>query len=224
MSNPVIMVVGVGPGLGAAVARRFGAAGYDVALIARTASALEEIGSGLQAEGVTAGWTALDITDDEAFAAAIHRFGQHAGRLDVVHFNPSAVTAKGPLELSPAELLHDLHLGTASLLTAVQAARPFMTAGGRFTVTGSIAADRPWTEVASLGVQKAALRNLVTAVDDQLAPDGIRAASITVRGTIGHGTPFDPSLIAEAIYEVSQLPDQVWRSEVPYDGRTSAPA
>src|SRR6478609_7684926 len=174
MTNPVAVVVGVGPGLGAAVARRFGAAGYDVALVARSQPSLTEIGESLQAEGVTAGWTAVDMTDAPAFRAAVTRFGQHAGRIDHLHFNPSAFTAKSPLTLTPAELLRDVDLGVACLLTALQAAHPFMSPGGRITATGSRSADKPWAEAASLGVEKAGLRNLVRSIDDILAPDGIR--------------------------------------------------
>ncbi len=218
MSIRLAMVVGAGRGLGAAVARRFGRSGYDVALIARTQSTLTEIGEALQAEDITAGWTAVDITDDRALRAAITRFGGHAGRIDAVHFNPSAFTGKGPLELSSAELLSDVHLGVASLLTTVQAARPFMSDGGRITATGSVTADRPWVGAASLGVQKAALRNLVASIDASLAPDGIRAATISVNGTIAPGTPFDPTSIAEAIFEAAGQPSDAWRTDVPFDG------
>jgi NAD(P)-dependent dehydrogenase (short-subunit alcohol dehydrogenase family) len=218
MTNPVVVVVGAGRGLGSAVASRFGRAGYDVALIARTEATLTAIGEALQAEDVTAGWTAVDITDEDALRASISRFGEHTGRIDVLHFNPSAFTEKSPLELTPAELLSDVHLGVASLLTAVQAARPFMSDGGRITATGSMSADQPWSRAASLGVQKAALRNLVASVDATLRGDGIRAASVTVRGTIAEGTPFDPALIADAIFEVAQGPDDDWRTEVPFTG------
>jgi NAD(P)-dependent dehydrogenase (short-subunit alcohol dehydrogenase family) len=220
MSNPVMVVVGVGRGLGTAIARRFGQAGYDVALIARTDATLAEIGEALQGEGITAGWTAVDITDDDALRAAVARFGGHTGHIDVLHFNPSAFTEKGPLELTPSELLADVHLGVASLLSAIQAARPFMSEGGRITATGSMSADHPWAGAASLGVQKAALRNLVTSVDTSMKGEGIRAASITVRGTLAPGTPFDPALVADAIFEVSQTPAEGWRTEVAFTGRT----
>src|SRR4029079_12863656 len=104
MSSPVIVVVGAGPGLGASVARRFGREGYDVALVSRDEGTLARLGEQLQAEGVTAGWTALDITDAEALTAAVTRFGGHAGHLDAVHFNPSAFRHRDPLALTPDEL------------------------------------------------------------------------------------------------------------------------
>lgn len=221
MANPVVVIVGAGRGLGAAIGHRYGRAGYDVALMARTESTLTQIGDEMQAAGITAGWTAVDITDEMAFREAVQRFGAHSGHINVLHFNPSAFTAKSALELTPQELWSDLHLGVASLLTAVQAARPFMSSGARITATGGGTADRPWAGAASLGVQKAALRNLVSAVDEHLSGDGIRAASITVKGNIEPGTAFDPALIAEAIYEAAQLPDEDWHSEIVYDGHAA---
>lgn len=218
MTSPVILVVGAGPGLGAAVARRFGREGYDVALIARDATKLHELGTALQDEGIRAGWADADITDPLAFAAAVARLGEHTGRIDVLHFNPSAFRQKDPLGLSPEEMLSDLRLGVTSLLTALQAARPFLLAGARVTATGSMAADQPWHEAASLGAQKAALRNLIRSIDTTLAPDGIRAASLTVNGTLAPGTPFAPERVADALFALATTSDGDWRAEVPFDG------
>lgn len=218
MSNPLILVVGAGPGVGAAVARRFGQAGYDVALIARSAERLDDLGASLQAQGITTGWTPVDITDGPALREAIARFGANSGQIDVLHFNPSAFRQKNPLELTPDELLEDVRLGAASLLTAVQAARPFMSSGARITATGSMAADQPWHEAASLGVQKAALRNLVRSIDATLAPDGIRAMSLTVRGVLAPDTRFSPDLIADALFAAATGAGDDWQVEVPYSG------
>ncbi|MDQ3617004.1 MAG: SDR family oxidoreductase [Actinomycetota bacterium] len=218
MSNPVILVLGAGPGIGASVARRFGREGYDVALVARSADRLEELGACLRNERVTAVGAALDLTDEQRLSEGITRLGQHAGHLDVLHFNPSVFRQKNPLELAPAELLEDLRLGVASLLTAVQAARPFLSAGSRIVATGSMAADRPWNQAASLGVQKAALRNLVRSLDTTLVSEGIRAMSLTVNGTLAPDTRFSPDLVAEAIYATATRPVEEWRVEVSYDG------
>lgn len=218
MGQPLIVVIGAGPGLGAAVARRFGREGYDVGLVARTKDRLEALGSELRGSGVTAGWTAADITDDTALREAITRLGEHTGHIDVLHFNPSAFRHKDPLQLTPDELLEDVRLGAAALLTAVQAALPFMSEDGRVTATGSMAADRPWNEAASLGVQKAALRNLVRSIDTTLRPKGIRAASLTVNGTLAPDGPFSPERVADAVYRVVTTSGEQWQVEVPYDG------
>jgi NAD(P)-dependent dehydrogenase (short-subunit alcohol dehydrogenase family) len=218
MTGPVVLVVGAGPGVGASVARRFGREGYDVALVARSQQRLDVLGAELQDAGVTVGWTAVDITDVDAFTAAVERFGGFSGHLDVLHFNPSAFTQQGPLTLSPDTLLDDVRLGVAPLLTLVQAARPFLSAGARVVATGSRAADQPWHEAASLGVQKAGLRNLVRSVDAALRGDGIRAVTLTVDGTLERGTAFDPDRVADAVLAAATQDEAGWRVEVRYDG------
>ena len=218
MSAPVLLVVGAGPGVGAAVARRFGREGYDAALLARGEERLVALTATLDELGITATWDSVDITAPSALTEAITTIGQRAGRIDVLHFNPSVFREKDPLALSASELLEDVHLGAASLLTAVQAARPFMPSGGRILATGSMAADRPWHLAASLGVQKAALRNLVRSLDATLAPAGIRAASLTVAGTLGESAAFTPERIAEALFEVASTDDDRWKPEIGYPG------
>lgn len=218
MANKLLVVVGAGPGVGAAVARRFGHEGYDVAMVARSAEKLEQLTADLQAAGVTSAGSPVDVTDAEDLTATIDRLGRDHGHIDVLHFNPSVFRQKDPLHLSAVELLADVQVGVAALLTAVQAAQPWMPAGARVTVTGSMAADRPWNEACSLGVQKAALRNLVLSLDTTLAPRGVRAMSLTVRGTLAPQTAFSPDRVADAIYTAAMSPDEHWRAEVPYTG------
>lgn len=218
MSKPVVLVVGAGPGVSGSVARRFGREGYDALLVGLDDAVLEELAQSLQAEGVDASWRAVDITDGPAFAAAVTGLGETTGHIDVLHFNPSAFRQKSPLELTPDELAADVTLGVGALLTALQAARPFMSAGGRVTATGSMAADKPWNEAASLGVQKAGLRNLVHSIDTTLEPDGIRAVSVTVRGTLAREGAFTPDRVAEAIVAAAKQGEDGWQTEVPYSG------
>jgi NAD(P)-dependent dehydrogenase (short-subunit alcohol dehydrogenase family) len=218
MDKPVLFVVAAGPGVSGSVARRFAREGYDAALVGLDETVLEELAESLRGEGMDAAWRSVDITDAEAFAAAVAELGEAAGRIDVLHFNPSAFRQKTPLELTPEELAADVHVGLGALLTAVQSARPFMSAGGRITATGSMAADKPWNEAASLGVQKAGLRNLILSIDTTLKPDGIRAVSVTVRGTLGREGPFTPDRVAEAIFNAAGQDEEGWQTEVPYTG------
>ena len=148
----------------------------------------------------------------------VTELGEQCGRIDVLHFNPSAFRQKSPMELTPAELAEDVGLGVGALLTAVQAARPFMTAGARVTATGSLAADKPWNEAASLGVQKAGLRNLVHSIDTTLEADGIRAVSVTVRGSLAKEGVFTPDRVAAAIFAAAAQDEDAWLTEVPYSG------
>ena len=218
MNKPVIVIVGAGPGVSGSVARRFAREGYDVGLLGTDEEQLVQLAGELEGLGAAVGRTVVDVTDVEAATAAIQRFGGFADRIDVLHFNPSAFREKDPLELTVAELLEDVALGVGALLTAVQAARPFMSAGGRVTVTGSMAADKPWNRAASLGVQKAGVQNLVRSLDTTLEPDGIRAVSVTVRGTLGREGAFTPDNVADAIWAAAHQDETDWRAEVPYSG------
>lgn len=218
MSKPVVLVVGAGLGVSGSVARRFGRGGYDAALVGLDEAVLEELGAALRTEGIEARSRAVDITDAPVFAAAVEALGNATGRIDVLHFNPSAFRQRTPLELTPEQLAADVSLGVGALLTAVQAARPFMSSGGRVTATGSMAADKPWNEAASLGVQKAGLRNLVHSIDATLKPDGIRAVSVTVRGTLARKGAFTPDRVAEAIFAAAAQTEADWKTEIPYTG------
>jgi NAD(P)-dependent dehydrogenase (short-subunit alcohol dehydrogenase family) len=218
MSRPVVLVVGAGPGVSGSVARRFAREGYDVALAGLDEEALAELATELGELGVDVGYTAVDITDEEALRAAVKRFGDHTGRIDVLHFNPSRYRERDPLSLTPDELADDVRLGVGALLTAVQAARPYLSSGGRITATGSMAADVPSAAAASLGVQKAGLRNLVRSLDATTRADGIRAVSVTVRGVLAKEGPFTPEKVGDAIYAAATQDERSWQTEVPYDG------
>ncbi len=218
MSRPVVVVVGAGPGVSGSVARRFAEEGYDVALLGQDQEVIDALVPDLEARGATVGHAVADVTDELAARDAVRRFGEHTGRIDVLHFNPSAWRAADPLALTVAELLEDVALGVGALLTVVQAARPFMSSGARISVTGSMAADEPSSGAASLGVQKAGVRNLVHSLDQALAPDGIRAVSVTVRGALAREGAFTPDRVADAIWSAVARDEDGWTSEVPYSG------
>ena len=218
MSRPVIVVVGAGPGVSGSVARRFAGEGYDVALLGADQQALDDLVPDLEGRGAAVGHSLVDVTDVDATTRAVREVGEHAGRIDVLHFNPSAFREKDPLSLTVPELLEDVALGVGALLTVVQAARPYMSSGARISVTGSMAADDPREGAASLGVQKAGVRTLVHSLDKTLAPDGIRAVSVTVRGTLSREGAFTPDRVAEALWAAVTTDESEWRSEVPYSG------
>ena len=218
MTRPVVIVVAAGPGVSGSLARRYAREGYDAGLVGVDETVLATLAGELEDLGATAHHVVADITDAETATAAIGGLADRFGRVDVLHFNPSAFRQKHPLTLTSAELLQDVGLGVGALLTALQAVRPYMSAGGRVTATGSMAADKPWNEAASLGVQKAGLRNLVHSIDATLEPDGIRAASVTVRGTLGKDGPFTPDRVADALWDAAHQDEAEWRTEVPYSG------
>lgn len=218
MTAGAVVVVGAGPGVGGSLARAYAAEGWSVGLLGRNGVAVGALADDLRALGVEVVVEVVDVTDTEAATLALRRVGERLGRVDVLHVNPSTFREKDPLELTVAELLADVALGVGALLTAVQAVRPFLGDGSRITVTGSMAADRPWHRAASLGVQKAGVRNLVHSVDATLRDDGVRAVSVTVNGTLAADGPFSPDRVAAVLVAAARQDVAAWRTEVAYDG------
>ncbi|MFI7003259.1 SDR family NAD(P)-dependent oxidoreductase [Nocardia sp. NPDC050175] len=217
MSAPVLLVLGAGPGVGLAVARLFADDGYAVFLAARLPEEAEPLAAQLRGEGFDAEGVGVDLSDPADIARVVTAVGEQHGRIDVLHFNPSMFRQSDPLQLSVPELIEDFTIGAAALLPAVQSALPFFAEGARVLVTGSAAADKPWNQAASLGVQKAAVRNLVTSLDTTLAPKGFRAVAVQINGVLGEGA-FTRELVAEALHAAAVRPLDDWTPHVSYDG------
>ena len=83
-----LAVVGAGPGLGLSNAKRFGAAGFQVALLARNADKLDRLVAELDGLGVTARSYVADLTDRPGLAAALARVEADFGAIDVLEFSP----------------------------------------------------------------------------------------------------------------------------------------
>lgn len=217
MSAPVLLVLGAGPGVGLAVARLFARDGYAVSLACRLPEEAAPLAEQLRGEGFDAEGVGVDLSDPAEVTRVVREVGERHGRIDVLHFNPSIFRQSDPLQLSVSELIEDFTIGAAALLPAVQAALSFFTEGARVLVTGSAAADKPWNQAASLGVQKAAVRNLVTSLDTTLAPKNIRAVAVQINGVLGEGA-FTRERVAEALHAAAIRPLDDWTPHVSYNG------
>jgi NADP-dependent 3-hydroxy acid dehydrogenase YdfG len=203
MSDPCI-IVGAGTGISLAVARRFGKAGSPIALIARRQDALNNLVNLLSAEGIRAIGTVADASDPATLTAKIESVVEQLGQPGILVYNAHAATRKPPSTLLPAELVHDLQICVVGALAAVQAVIPLMRTRKRGTIllTGGGYALEPLPAVASIGIGKAAIRNLAFSLAKELAPDNIHVATVTVGGLVKPGTAFDPALIAEEYWKL----------------------
>src|SRR5688572_9436591 len=216
---PHVLVIGAGPGIAAATARRLGRDGNDVSLVARREAPLAELGAELRADGVAVRWATADASVPGDLTRAVAGLLESTGPVDVLLYNVSIGRQAGVPELSPENLLADLAAGAVGLQTAVRAVLPGMRERGSGTVlvTGGGSADRPIPSMASLGVQKAALRALVAVQAQALAPDGVHVATVTIRGLVGADRQITPeriaTLYAELVAETAG-PSEQWRTVV----------
>jgi NAD(P)-dependent dehydrogenase (short-subunit alcohol dehydrogenase family) len=214
----VCVVVGVGPGIGLAVARRFGREGYRLALLARRRGVLEGHAAALRDVGLDALAFAADSGKPAELRSVLDVVTEELGAPDVLVYNTAVMREAMPAELQLEDLMRDLGINVGGALIAVQHVVPAMRAagGGTILLTGGGLALEPWPQFASLAVGKAGLRSLAFSLAKELEPDGIHVATVTITGIVTAGTHFDPDLIAETYWALHTEDRGDWRREVVY--------
>lgn len=213
---PHALIVGVGPGLGASLARTFAAAGHDLTLVARTTASLAPVAAEIRATGRVVNEQLVDIRDLDAVAAAVRRAGAWRP-LSVLHHNAS-MHAGGLLQADAGTLRDSVSINVLAAVVAVQAAlRDLETNRGLVTWTGGGIALQPRGEYGVLALGKAAMRAAGLALAQELAAHDVRLRMLTVNGFIRPGGRFDPDRIAGVFW--AHATDPGADVERIYDGR-----
>ena len=204
-----IAIIGAGPGLGAAAARRFGREGFEAALISRDQGRADALAAGLAGEGVTARGFAADVRDPSALAAALDAATATLGPIEVLQYSPVPHKdfMRPVLETTPADLVGPIEFSVYGPVTAVQQVLPGMRALGRGTilfVNGGTAAV-PHPDRAGTSVAFAAERAYGQMLHDTLADDDIHVAQLIIPGAIIPGHPRkDPATLAQTLWSIHQ--------------------
>ncbi len=180
--RPHCMVIGVGIGTGIACARRFGAGGYRVAMIARNAARLEGF-----AEAVEGGVPyAADIADLDGFRAALRRAVAELGPPRVVVYNAALATFAPFAELDPTDLERNFRVNTSGLLVAAQELAPAMCGhgDGAIVVTGNTGSLRGKPHFVGFSPTKASQRILAECLARELGPQGVHVAYVVIDAVI----------------------------------------
>jgi NADP-dependent 3-hydroxy acid dehydrogenase YdfG len=199
-----VVIVGAGPNLGLAVARRFGREGMSVGLIARDAAKLEELANVLNEEGITTEFVALDIRDSDALGAGIRSLAERLGPVEVLEYSPLPAKEfmKPILETTVADLRGPLEfsvLGAVAAATAV--VEPMIEAGsGSILFTTGGAAIKPYPERAGVGVSFAGEVAYARMLHEELAKKGVHVGHTAISGTIAPGGDHEPDDVAEALW------------------------
>jgi NAD(P)-dependent dehydrogenase (short-subunit alcohol dehydrogenase family) len=222
------IVVGVGPGLGAALARRFARGGMDVALMARSEASLRPIASEIQALGRRAAVVTVDAGDPASVAAAFARAKTELGTADVLVYNAGAFQRAGILELSPDDFERCLRINCTGGFLAAREVLPDMVSRGRGTVlfTGATASLRGSAQFAGLSVGKFGLRALAQSMARELGPRGVHVAHVVIDGQIDTprvrqmmpgrdpSTLLSPDAIAETYWQLHAQQPTCWTHEL----------
>ena len=228
MNGKVAAVLGVGPGLGAAVAQRFAREGFAVGLMARgeesLAAAREEVeGSGGTALAVTA-----DATDATSVTSAFDRVREELGAPEVFVYNAGAFQMGGILELSPEQFDDCFRANCSGAFYGAQQVLPAMVERGRGTIilTGATAALRGSARFAALATGKFGLRALAQSMAREFGPQGIHVAHVIIDGQINtprlredqpdreESTTLSPEAIAETYWQLHAQDPTAWTLEL----------
>jgi NAD(P)-dependent dehydrogenase (short-subunit alcohol dehydrogenase family) len=221
-------IIGVGPGLGRALALRFARGSLSVGLLARSEEALAAVRTEVEATGARAGSYTCDTTDEVSVRDAFAKLSADFGAPDVLVYNAGAFEVASVLDIQPADLERTWKTNCLGGLIASQAVLPAMLREGRGTIlfSGATASMRGGARFAHLAVGKFGLRALAQSMARELGPRGIHVAHVIidaiidtprVRARFADGDPSkyaSPSALAESYWHLYMQEPAAWTQEL----------
>jgi NAD(P)-dependent dehydrogenase (short-subunit alcohol dehydrogenase family) len=221
MDMKTALIVGVGPGLSASLARLFARHGLQVAMASRDPDKLQKLAE--ETAGVT---FACEATEPEEVAALFEVVVATQGVPDIVVYNASA-RARGPVtDLIPEDVARAISVSAyGGFLVAQQAARHMVARGsGSILLTGASASVKGYPNSSAFAMGKFALRGLAQSMARELSPKGVHVAHFIIDGGIrGDARPdpannpdsmLDPDAIAETYWQIANQPRSAWTWEI----------
>jgi NAD(P)-dependent dehydrogenase (short-subunit alcohol dehydrogenase family) len=224
MDAKVCVVTGVGPGTGAALARRFATGGHRVAMIARSADRLSELAGTIPgARGYAA-----DVGDAAAVRDAFARIRSELGPVDTLLYNAGSGVFAPFLDTPPELFEAAWRVNALGLLLCAREVAPAMVEAGRGTilVTGATASLRGGVNFAAFAPAKAAQRSLAQSMARSLGSRGVHVGYVIVDGVIDipvtramlSDRPDDfflsPDAIAETFWQLAHQDRSAWTFEL----------
>ncbi len=226
--NSIAAVVGVGAGLGAALARRFASGGYTVALLARGGEKLDQFAAEIGAAGGKALAVPADMSKPADIDAAFARIRKELGEVDTLLYNAAMRPFGRLMETKPSTFENTWRVNAFGAFLCSQAVVPAMLSRGHGVIlfTGATAGVKPFATSAAFGPAKFAMRGLAQVMARDLGPQGIHVAYINIDGAID--MPFihqlrpqlkpedmlAPSAIAESYWHVAHQDRSAWTHEM----------
>lgn len=220
----VCLITGVGPGTGAALARRFEQHGYTVAMLARSAERLQELESDIECAHAFP----CDVADATALEGTIGKIRATLGKPKIVIHNAVGGAFGSFRDIDPAILEMNFQVNTMALLHLARLTVDDMIEAGEGVIlcTGNTSAYRGKAAFAGFAPSKAAQRILLESIAREVGPLGIHAAFVAIDAVID--VPWTrkrfadkpdeffsrPTDIAKVCYDVAHQPRSAWCSDI----------
>jgi len=226
-NHPVAVVIGVGPGLGAALVRRFAAA-YPVATLARNAEFLKTLAVETRKSGAKVLDLPCDVSDSTQVTQAFRAIRKDLGEPELLLYNAGSGTFGSITEITPEQYEADWRVNAFGAFVAAKEVAPGMVARGHGAMlfTGATAGVKAGAKSVSFGPAKFAMRGLAQSLARDLGPKGIHVAWINVDGSIDipgarglkpslkDGDFLKPEAIAETYWHLAHQDPSAWTMEL----------
>ena len=209
--KPVVAVLGVGPGLGAALAHRF-AKEYRVAINARRAEYLKSLGDEVRAGGGEVLEVPGDLSDADQIKALFKAIKEQLGPPEILLYNAGSGTFGTLAEVTPEQYETSWRVNAFGAFLSAQEVVPDMIANGHGTIliTGATAGVKAGARSVAFGPAKFAQRGLVQSLARDLGPKGIHVGWINVDGVIDIPGRTYPNMTAEDMLKPEAIAETYW--------------
>lgn len=206
-------IVGIGPGVGLSVAKKFASEGFAIAMISRNETHLENYVKILSEYGTKLSYSVADAGKKYRLLNALDRI---AYGTDVLVYNAAVVEKSSFFNTDEEKLSNDFNVNVVGAFIAVKNVIPLMQKRKKGTIlfTGGGFAYEPNPKYLSLSIGKAALLNLGMNLASEQESSGIHTAVINIYGKVELGTKYDPKIIANKFWEVHNQPKDKWQREI----------
>jgi NAD(P)-dependent dehydrogenase (short-subunit alcohol dehydrogenase family) len=223
-SKPVAVVIGVGPGLGASLARRF-AAKYAVAINARKADFLTALARDIRGRDGVALEVQADIGKPEEVRRAFEQIRGTLGEPQVLLFNATAGPRGTVTEVTPEQFENCMRINALGAFLCARECAPGMIerGSGVMLFTGATAGVKAGARSVAFGPGNFAKRGLAQSLARDLGPKGIHVAWINIDGVIdlpnrqisslGKDDMLNPDAIAETYWHLAHQDRSTWTME-----------
>jgi short-subunit dehydrogenase len=209
-TNPVAVVTGVGPGTGAAIARRFSQGGYAVAMLARNRERI----ANLEKDIPNSRAYPCDVTNEAELDAAISAIRADLGEPKVLIHNAVGGAFGNFMEIDPKVLNQNFQVNTMALLYLARRLAPAMVAAGEGAIiaSGNTSALRGKASFAGFAPTKAAQRILAESIARELGPKGVHVAYVLIDAVIDLEWTRKrwPDAPSEFFIKPAAIADEVW--------------
>lgn len=230
MANPgTALIMGVGEGLGVALAKRFAAGGHAIAMVARDRDRLLPLADEISKTGAKVAAYSADTTDQDAVIAAFDQAETELGDIDVAIHNVNGRVVKSILEMEGPEFEGQWRaVCLGGMYVGREAAKRMVPRGaGSIFYTGGRGSRRAQSEFAAFAVAKFGARALAESMARELGPKGIHVAHFAIEATIAREPMLsrqpeaaaaekfvDTAALAETFYQTHIQPRSCWSFEV----------